>query len=159
MHMSLPERLYDQCYNIRLSAGQHCWYKFTPSDSGEYRFYSSGSADTFGQLYQESTLLASNDNSGDGNNFLFSQSLTAGTEYRLRVKGATLSSSGSFSLHVSRRFDVSVKHYVDEGYIDRFGSGTNISSYQNVCNSILDELFNLHITSTVQNYHSVCDDC
>ncbi len=75
------------------------------------------------------------------------------------MKGATLSSSGSFSLHVSRRFDVSVKHYFDEGYIDRFGSGTNISSYQNVCNSILDELFNLHITSTVQNYHSVCDEC
>ena len=55
--------------NSTLSAGQHRWFKFTPADSGEYRFYSSGSADTFGQLYQESTLLASNDNSGDGNNF------------------------------------------------------------------------------------------
>ena len=44
-------------YSGSLSAGQHRWYKFTPTVSGEYTFSTTGSTDTYGELYQGSCLL------------------------------------------------------------------------------------------------------
>ena len=101
MHMSLPERLYDQCYNISLFAGQHRWFKFTPTVSGEYTFSTTGSTDTYGELYQGSTLLLTNNNGGSGNNFSITRTLTSGTQYRLKVKGASNSITGSYVLGIN----------------------------------------------------------
>ena len=120
----------------------------------------SGTLDTVGELYQGETLLSFDDDSGAGSNFLIERDLTAGTEYRLKVKGANSSVSGSFSLKVDRLYSLTVKHYYDEGYVDRFSNASSqLSSYQNVCSSILYQLYGLQISSTTQNYHSVCDEC
>ena len=57
-------------------------------------------------------------------------------------------------------YNMTMNHYCDEGYITRFSNAINgISSYQSVCSSIFQELFGLHITSTVSAYRSCADDC
>ena len=146
--------------NSPLTTGQHRWYKFTPTETRRYVLTTSGTLDTVGELYQGETLLSSDDDGGAGSNFLIERDLTAGTEYRLKVKGANSSVSGSFSLKVDRLYSLTVKHYYDEGYVDRFSNASSqLSSYQNVCSSILYQLYGLQISSTTQNYHSVCDEC
>ena len=158
--ISFGDNLYFDSSDSPLTAGQHRWYKFTPTETRRYVLTTSGTLDTVGELYQGETLLSSDDDGGAGSNFLIERDLTAGTEYRLKVKGANSSVSGSFSLKVDRLYSLTVKHYYDEGYVDRFSNASSqLSSYQNVCSSILYQLYGLQISSTTQNYHSVCDEC
>ena len=51
-------------------------------------------------MYQGSTLLQTNDDGGEGNNFSITRSLVPGTEYRLKVRGYSTSTSGSYSVCV-----------------------------------------------------------
>ena len=158
--ISFGDNLYFDSSDSPLTTGQHRWYKFTPTETRRYVLTTSGTLDTVGELYQGETLLSSDDDGGAGSNFLIERDLTAGTAYRLKVKGANSSVSGSFSLKVDRLYSLTVKHYYDEGYVDRFSNASSqLSSYQNVCSSILYQLYGLQISSTTQNYHSVCDEC
>ena len=81
-------------------AGRSYWYTFTPAESGLYIFTTTGSTDTYGELYQGSSLLASDDDSGAGNNFSITHRLNAGTEYRLKVRGYSSTTTGSYLLKV-----------------------------------------------------------
>ena len=98
----------------------------------------SGTLDTVGELYQGETLLSSDDDSGAGSNFLIERDLTAGTEYRLKVKGANSSVSGTFSLGVYRYFTATVHNYYDHGYHVRYGELENAGKVQ--INSYTDEV-------------------
>ena len=98
----------------------------------------SGTLDTVGELYQGETLLSSDDDGGAGSNFLIERDLTAGTEYRLKVKGANSSVSGSFSLGVYRYFTATVHNYYDHGYHVRYGELKNAGKVQ--INSYTDEV-------------------
>lgn len=84
------------------SKGRHFWYKFTPTITGNYVFGTTGSTDTYGELYQGATLLQTNDDGGDGNNFRIECNLSAGTEYRLKVRGYSTTTTGSFFLFLSK---------------------------------------------------------
>ena len=87
--------------NEYLEQGGEYWYTFTPTECDKtYVFYTTGSTDTYGELYQGTTLLESNDDSGDGNNFCISCSLVCGTQYRLKIRGYNTSTSGSYSVVV-----------------------------------------------------------
>ncbi len=78
-------------------SGQLIYYEFIPKITGEYRFYSKGSIDTFGYLYNSSkTQLISDDDDGDGNNFYIAYNLTAGQKYYIAAKCS--SGSGTFTL-------------------------------------------------------------
>ncbi|MBE7059884.1 MAG: leucine-rich repeat domain-containing protein [Ruminococcaceae bacterium] len=79
------------------NSSQIVYYEFTPGITGEYRFYTSGSHDTYGYLYDSGkTQLTYNDNSGNGNNFKISYNLTAGNKYYIGVKNKN--GAGTFTL-------------------------------------------------------------
>ena len=91
----------DNTYSGSLTPGQHRWYKFTPAESRAYTFTTTGSIDTYGELHQGSTVLTADDNSGEGNNFLITRSLSAGTTYYIKIRGATTAMSGNYILSVT----------------------------------------------------------
>ena len=74
------------------------WYIFTPSVTGSYTFTATGSTDTYGELYQDLTLIASDDDDGAGYNFLITKQLTAGVQYLLKVRGYSPSTPGGYIL-------------------------------------------------------------
>jgi len=62
-------------------------YSFTPTESGNYSFYSTGYYDTYGYLFSDSgETLTSNDDGGDENNFKITYNLTAGKTYYLGAR-------------------------------------------------------------------------
>ena len=74
-------------------------YRFVPSYSGYYEFYTTGSTDTVGKLCSSSdSQLAYDDDSGDGYNFHIEKYLYAGSTYYIYVKRS--SGSGSISLYI-----------------------------------------------------------
>lgn len=74
------------------------YFKFTPSQSGSLTFYSTGSSDTFGRLYDsDMTALEYNDDNGEDRNFRISYNVNAGETYVLQI-GAFNSSDEAFSV-------------------------------------------------------------
>lgn len=74
------------------------YFKFTPSQSGSLTFYSTGSSDTVGGLYDsDMTELAYNDDNGEDRNFRISYNVNAGETYVLQI-GAFNSSDEAFSV-------------------------------------------------------------
>lgn len=63
------------------------YFKFTPTKSGSYGFYTSGlNMDTYGILYDDNQkIIAENDNSGVDNHFLIAKTLLAGKNYYIKV--------------------------------------------------------------------------
>ena len=79
------------------TSNQFVYFEFVPSQSKEYRFYSTGGLDTYGYLYDSNEYrISSNDDSGDGNNFYISYKLTAGETYYIVVKSSNV--IGTFTL-------------------------------------------------------------
>lgn len=66
--------------------GGEAWFVFTATESGQYIFSSSDASDPYAMLYDaEGNDLSSDDDAGEGNNFLFAYNLEAGQSYYLRV--------------------------------------------------------------------------
>ncbi len=77
--------------------GQTIYYEFVPRFTGEYRFFSKGSLDIYGYLYNsDRKRLVSDNNSGEENNFKIAYNLTAGEKYYIAVN--CLSDYGQFML-------------------------------------------------------------
>ncbi len=79
-------------------------YPFTPSESGKYLFYSVGSEDPSGELFDGSgNAVASNDDYGDDSNFRFFADLTASQTYRLAVTASSSYNDGTpYTVHVQK---------------------------------------------------------
>ena len=85
-----------------LAAYEYAYFVFTPSTTGSYTFYSTGSTDTYGYLYNTSAAqLRSNDDGGASYNFSITYELTAGQKYVLGVR-CYGSRSGSFYVYVTK---------------------------------------------------------
>ena len=79
-----------------VSTGTAQYYTFEPTVNGVYKFYSTGSYDTICTLYNANQVeIKSNDDDGEGNNYLLSTQLTAGKKYYLSV-AVYGGNSGSF---------------------------------------------------------------
>ena len=87
-------------YVGQLGQGGHHWYKFVPSVSGKYVFYTDGSTDTYGELYYGSQRLAVNNDGGEGSNFQLEYTLTAGLAYYIKVRGYNYTKTGAYGLSV-----------------------------------------------------------
>jgi hypothetical protein len=84
------------------TAGEYVYFEFTATESKTYTFQSNGSYDTYGYLYNSNqSQLSSNDDSGDGNNFKITRSMSAGETVYLKVKLYSSSSTGTFSVSVT----------------------------------------------------------
>lgn len=81
--------------------GGYAYFSFVPSQSGVYEFYSTGSSDTYGYLYDaEGEMLSSNDDSERGTNFLISWELTAGVQYYFGARFYQTDSTGTFTVQL-----------------------------------------------------------
>ena len=85
-------------------SGDYDWYKFTATCTGEYTIYTESSIDTYGELYTpegaaDGTMLAYNEDGGNGLNFSLTANLTAGNAYYLKVRRFA-SGTGAYILHV-----------------------------------------------------------
>lgn len=88
-------------YNAKLdtSSDVDC-YKFVPTESRTYTMATRGDTDTYGKLCNAAnTELASDDNSGTGNNFKISHKLQAGKTYYIYVSSSK-SSKGFYGLKI-----------------------------------------------------------
>ena len=84
------------------TAGEYVYFVFTATESKTYTFQSNGSYDTYGYLYNSSqSQISSNDDSGDGNNFLISRSMSAGETVYIGVRMYSSSNTGTFTVSAS----------------------------------------------------------
>lgn len=81
-----------------ISQGGEYWYRFVATECSDFTFSTTGSIDTYGELYQGNTLLTTNDDGGEGTNFSITYLLVEGSEYRLKVRGYSSSTSGTYSV-------------------------------------------------------------
>ena len=92
----------DQVIKIT-TAGDMRYFKFVPTANMIIRFYSTGSCDTYGYLYNASlSQLASNDDSGENNNFSITYSVTANTTYVVACRLCSSTATGNFYVKLKR---------------------------------------------------------
>ena len=85
------------------TAGDMRYFKFVPTANMEIKFFSTGSCDTYGYLYNASlNQLASNDDGGEDHNFSITYSVTANTTYVVACKLFNSSSTGNFYVKIKR---------------------------------------------------------
>lgn len=84
-------------------AGKTQYYRFVPERDMFVRFYSTGSFDTFGTLYDGSlNPLIENDDDGDERNFLLTYELKGGTPYLFGCKFLNNSTRGGFHIRLEQ---------------------------------------------------------
>ena len=149
--------------NRFLEQGGIQWYLFTPSESTNFTFFTSGSTDTYGELYQGSTLLQYDNDGGGDHNFSITRSLVAGTQYKLKVRGFNTSVSGFYTITVNYPArSATVNNYYDQGYVTRDADTPvqHISYYLNCSKTAFLQVFNLGISNnTPQSISSIADVC
>jgi hypothetical protein len=85
-------------------AGDYDYVRFYATTPGTYTFYSTGSTDTYGYLYNSaSTQVASNDDGGGSYQFRISYTITSTTTgyYYIVVKGFSTATTGAYVLYGS----------------------------------------------------------
>ena len=87
-HSSLSELNVDMCHGVLFDyPGWNVYNSFTPTETGTYAFYSTGSEDTYGYLLDgNGNIIAQNDDSGYNLNFCIKYDLQANTTYTLRSR-------------------------------------------------------------------------
>ena len=85
-----------------LTGGVYKYFKIVPTANTTVTFYSTGSSDTYGYVYDANlNELATNDDGGDEHNFKISYNLQSGTTYYLACKHYDSASTGSFTVTLS----------------------------------------------------------
>lgn len=86
-------------------AGDSDWFKFVPSSSGSYYFYTTGSTNTYGHLYDNNVnQLSYNDDCEDDLNFVIKQDLIADQTYYVKVRHSNSSGIGNYTLRIEKEF-------------------------------------------------------
>ena len=97
-----------------LSAGDEDYFVVEMSGSGTLTAYTTGNTNTVGAILDSSgTVLASDDDGGEGSNFRVSVRVSAGTYY-IEVKGWDSSTTGDYTLHVVGPLDLVVAASVSD---------------------------------------------
>lgn len=88
-----------------MSAGLNYVYKYTPTASGKYSAWTTGSTDTKLYVYNNAGMtnqVGYNDDSGHGYNACITLNLTAGTTYYFAVHGYNATTTGAFTFKLQR---------------------------------------------------------
>lgn len=76
-------------------------FRFVPTTSRSYTFRTTGSTDTFGTLYDSSSvILGYDDDSGEGNNFQINETLFYGQTYYIYVQHYSPTQTGTYTLWI-----------------------------------------------------------
>ena len=95
-----------QNVNVNI-AGAGRMYRIVPQTTGTYQFESAGSLDTKATLYDAGgTVLASNDDGGNGRNFLLSYRLNQGETYYIEAKLYRNTATRIFEMKMNRKVTV-----------------------------------------------------
>ena len=95
--MDTPAIAVGQTIDTQLTSS-YKYFKFVPTETGTYYFYSSSSNNTYGAIYTETgTQIKYNNDDGVDSNFEISYKFTAGTTYYLAAKNYN---SGTISVKV-----------------------------------------------------------
>lgn len=106
------------------NGGDYAYFSFTPDKDGLYKFYSTGHSDTYGYLYDsDENVIASNDDSGEENNFSIISELTANTTYYLGVCYYNSDETGTFGISVREKINLEYSDY----YYLNFGETATLS--------------------------------
>ncbi|OPX21459.1 MAG: hypothetical protein B1H03_06575, partial [Planctomycetales bacterium 4484_113] len=110
-----PDNTFDQATAISTSssdrtqnhtiepAGDVDFYRFSATDGTRYHFYSTGSTDTYAQLYDaDHSQVAHNDDGGSGANFRLDWTASSSGTYYIKVRGYGGGTTGSYTFHYSR---------------------------------------------------------
>lgn len=102
------------------------WYKFVAPADGKYAFLTTGTSDTYGELFEmvpfgDSSITClengSDDNSGDGNNFRIEYTLQKDGVVYLRIRGNSWRAVGSYVAQVvTVHQHVFTYRYIDANY-------------------------------------------
>lgn len=85
---------------LTIEAGQTVLLRFVPAKDGDYTFYTFGTKDTYGILYDsDMNVLVSNDDGARGRNFNITRSLKANTTYYIGVRYYYSTESGDVELY------------------------------------------------------------
>lgn len=85
--------------------GEIVLYKFTPSESGTYYFFSDSSIDTYGYLYDANMKqITCDDDGGNRNNFCISYDFVVGETYYMGVKYYSTSYTGEIAVCLSTEY-------------------------------------------------------
>lgn len=92
-----------QTYDVNITkGGQKVYFAFTPTTSGSFTIQSTGSVDTYGELYSSTqSSLQTNDDDGDGSNFRITYNMTADTTYYIAARLYSSSNTGAFKVSFS----------------------------------------------------------
>ncbi len=93
----------ESCQKAVLSkANPQIVYAFTPEKDGTYHFFSDGSSDSYGELYDGNfKQLDDDDDSGEDVNFRITSNLTAGATYYYVVSMLGFGDEGTFNCYLS----------------------------------------------------------
>ena len=86
--------------SVTLSSPYH-YFRFTPEQTGKYKFYSESDVDTVVLLYEETEHIDYNDDDGDGSNFSLERTLFAGHTYYYETRLYDYS-NGSYTVHLEQ---------------------------------------------------------
>lgn len=119
-------------------SGQHRFYYIDIRETSTIRFYTEGSLDTHGDLYdQNETQIVTNDNGGSGRNFLITRELSPG-RYYLRVRAHSSSSTGSFTLFIKNNDELPNNFIYYEFYKKTYVDSVKVSIQGNVLYASLE---------------------
>ena len=140
---------------VSVTSGSITYLKFIPTENGTYIFYSTGTVDTYGYLYDSSkNQITYNDDAGEGNNFKISYALTAGVTYYWGVKFYNSSTSGSISVSLEKQCDhVYQKEITKEASCAEQGEAVYTCS---ICGNTYTEKIPRHIDN---DNDKICDVC
>ncbi len=91
------------------------FFAFTPSMDGVYTFESNGGFDVKGEVYNSNqTLIKSDDNSGENNNFKMNISLLANQTYYLKVAASNSGATGTYNFDIYKGKCLSIPEYLQQ---------------------------------------------
>ena len=145
------------------TSGAVQYYRYVPTISGDYIFYSSGSYDTYSYLYDNAkTQVADNDNGGSGNNFSLRYNLLAYHAYYFVAGMRSSSATGSFSIRLEQAPSASITStntlttsqtvtlsFSDDLGVSGYYWGTNRTYSSNMYTSILSTVTS--VTKTISS--------
>lgn len=117
------------------TAGSKRYFIFSPSSNMTVRFYSQGSVDTYGYLYDaDLNQLSSNDDGGENRNFELTYDLTAGKTYIFSCRLYSSSNTGSFEVRLEQKNNDTEKPTVS------ISSTNSVASSQTVTLNLSDNV-------------------
>ncbi len=122
---------YNSEYEDSISSGEVKWYRFNPTEDKAYDILSTGSTDVKATLYRQAKSPISDNNSGEGTNFLICREFDEGFAYFLKVQcGSTSSPGGAFKIKVRDNYGAALPYVQSAGNVQNcFGYAINEDMY------------------------------